>query len=117
MTNEIRGITKDIDKEADNILDETDNKKVDIILHNKVSEKFAPIIGSNRVNKYILPYEDKFYDLIFILDVCDFSRTYYEVLRNCRKKIIINRQKLPPTLITAQITAWLFSFPSPSTLS
>ena len=30
MTNEIRGITKDIDRETDNILDETDNKKVDI---------------------------------------------------------------------------------------
>ena len=28
MTNEIRGITKDIDKETDNILDETDNKKL-----------------------------------------------------------------------------------------
>ena len=30
MTNEIRAITKDIDKETDNILDETDNKKIDI---------------------------------------------------------------------------------------
>ena len=30
MTNEIRGITKDIDKETDNILDETDNKKIDV---------------------------------------------------------------------------------------
>ena len=30
MTNEIRGITKDIDNETDNILDETDNKKIDI---------------------------------------------------------------------------------------
>ena len=30
MTNEIRGITKDINKEADNILDEADNKKVNI---------------------------------------------------------------------------------------
>lgn len=30
MTNEIRGITKDIDKETDNILDETDNKKINI---------------------------------------------------------------------------------------
>ena len=30
MTNEIRGITKDIDRETDNILDETDNKKIDI---------------------------------------------------------------------------------------
>lgn len=28
MTNEIRGITKDIDRETDNILDETDNKKL-----------------------------------------------------------------------------------------
>ncbi len=27
MTNEIRGITRDINKEADIILDETDNKK------------------------------------------------------------------------------------------
>ena len=30
MTNEIRVITKDIDKETDNILDETDNKKIDV---------------------------------------------------------------------------------------
>ena len=30
MTNEIRGITKDIDNETDNILDETDNKKIDV---------------------------------------------------------------------------------------
>ena len=30
MTNEIRGITKDIDRETDNILDETDNKKIDV---------------------------------------------------------------------------------------
>ena len=30
MTNEIRGITKDLDKETDNILDETDNKKIDV---------------------------------------------------------------------------------------
>lgn len=32
MTNEIRGITRDINKEADNILDEADNKKVNIEL-------------------------------------------------------------------------------------
>ena len=30
MTNEIRGITKDIDKSTDAILDETDNKKIDV---------------------------------------------------------------------------------------
>ena len=66
------------------------NKKVDIILHNKVSEKFSSIIGENRVNKYIFPYEDKYYDLIFILDVCDFHRTYYEILKKGKKKIIID---------------------------
>ena len=31
MTNEIRGITKDIDYSADNILEEVDNKKVDVL--------------------------------------------------------------------------------------
>ncbi len=30
MTNEIRGITRDIDRDADDILDETDNKKINI---------------------------------------------------------------------------------------
>ena len=43
MTNEIRGITKDIDKEADNILDETDNKKVDIEV---ISDSAREIKGS-----------------------------------------------------------------------
>ena len=43
MTNEIRGITKDIDKEADNILDETDNKKVDIEV---ISDSARDIKGS-----------------------------------------------------------------------
>lgn len=43
ITNEIRGITKDIDKEADNILDETDNKKVDIEV---ISDSAREIKGS-----------------------------------------------------------------------
>ena len=43
MTNEIRGITKDIDKEADNILDEIDNKKVDIEV---ISDSAREIKGS-----------------------------------------------------------------------
>lgn len=64
------------------------NKKVDIILHDKVSSKFSHIIGKNRVEKYILPYEGKRYDLVFMLDVSDFNRTYYDV-RNISKNIII----------------------------
>lgn len=39
MTNEIRGITRDINKEADIILDETDNKKIDIeVIDNSARE-------------------------------------------------------------------------------
>ena len=43
ITNEIRGITKDINYEADNILNETDNKKVDL---NIVNESAREIKGS-----------------------------------------------------------------------
>lgn len=43
MTNEIRGITKDIDKEADNILDEVGNKKLDIEV---ISDSAREIKGS-----------------------------------------------------------------------
>lgn len=39
MTNEIRGITRDINKEADIILDETDNKKIDVeVIDNSARE-------------------------------------------------------------------------------
>ena len=43
ITNEIRGITKDINYEADNILNETDNKKVDL---NVVNDSAREIKGS-----------------------------------------------------------------------
>ena len=43
MTNEIRGITKDIDNSADAILDETDNKKIDIEF---INDKARDIKGS-----------------------------------------------------------------------
>ena len=43
ITNEIRGITKDINYEADNILNETDNKKVDL---NIVNDSAREIKGS-----------------------------------------------------------------------
>lgn len=66
------------------------NKNVDIIIHNKIPEKFAPIIGANRVNKYIVPYEGKRYDVLFMLDVADFDRTYYDAQHISKKVIIID---------------------------
>lgn len=63
-------------------------KRVDIILQSKVAKKFAPIIGSNRVDKYMIPYEGKHYDVIFILDVADYERTYSPI-QNMTSKIVI----------------------------
>jgi phosphoesterase RecJ-like protein len=65
-------------------------KKVDIIIHNKIPEKFASIIGKNRINKYIIPYEGKTYDILFMLDVADFNRTYYDAQYIAKKTIIID---------------------------
>ena len=39
MTNEIRNITKDIDYSADDILDETSNKKVDVEVINDAARE------------------------------------------------------------------------------
>lgn len=66
------------------------NKKVDIIMHNKVSKVFAPIIGKNRVDKFFIPYEDKIYDLTFMIDVSDFNRTYHDIRRISKQIVIID---------------------------
>lgn len=65
-------------------------KKVDIIVQTKIAKKFAPIIGQNRVDKFIIPYEEKRYDLTFILDVADFNRTYYNIKYKSNKIVIID---------------------------
>ncbi len=66
------------------------NKRVDIIIHNKIPKKFSPIIGENRVEKYIIPHSERHYDLAFILDVADFNRTYYDIKYMASKIIIID---------------------------
>lgn len=66
------------------------NKRVDIILQSKIPKKFAPIIGEQRVEKYILPHNEKRYDLAFILDVSDFDRTYFDIKYISKKIIIID---------------------------
>lgn len=65
-------------------------KKVDIIMQTKIAKKFAPIIGQHRVDKFIIPYEEKRYDLTFVLDVADFNRTYYDIKYKSNKIIIID---------------------------
>lgn len=53
------------------------NKEVDFIIQSKISDDFVNIVGEDRVNKVIIPYNKK-YDVLFILDVSDFNRTYYK---------------------------------------
>ena len=65
-------------------------KRVDIIINNKIPKKFAPIIGHNRVERFMFPYEEKHYDLAFILDVADFNRTYYDIKYRSSKFVIID---------------------------
>lgn len=73
-------------------------KKVDIIINSKIPKKFAPIIGQNRVEKFMIPYEEKHYDLTFILDVANFNRTYYDIKYKSNKFVIIDHhlnEKVP----------------------
>ena len=79
MTNEIRGITRDINKEADIILDETDNKKIDIeVIDNSAREikgstaRFTTMTNeildvSNMDGASIRVYDEK-YNIRLILD-------------------------------------------------
>ena len=71
MTNEIRGITKDIDYSADNILEEVDNKKVDVLnIGNSAREiknntaKFTTmtneILDISQMDSNIKIYNDKY---------------------------------------------------------
>lgn len=62
------------------------NKKVDFIIQSKISDDFAEIVGRNRVNKIFIPRNKK-YDVLFILDVSDYNRTYYK--NNIAKQVII----------------------------
>lgn len=66
----------------------TIGKKVDLIIHNKISDRYASIIGKNRVNKIFLPNEGKRYDLLIMLDFSDPNRTI-DNLRRLSKTIIV----------------------------
>lgn len=80
MTNEIRGITKDIDYSADNILEEVDNKKVDVLnIGNSAREiknntaKFTTmtneILDISQMDSSIKIYNDKYNIKIIIKEL------------------------------------------------
>lgn len=80
MTNEIRGITKDIDYSADNILEEVDNKKVDVLnIGNSAREiknntaKFTTmtneILDISQMDSNIKIYNDKYNIKIIIKEL------------------------------------------------
>ena len=100
MTNEIRGITKDINKEADNILDETDNKKVNVeVIEDSAREikgstaKFTTITNeildvSNMDGASIRVYDEK-YNIKLILK--SLINTYK---KRCDDKNIVFRSNI-----------------------
>ena len=80
MTNEIRGITRDIDYSADNILEEVDNKKVDVLnIGNSAREiknntaKFTTmtneILDISQMDSNIKIYNDKYNVKIIIKEL------------------------------------------------
>lgn len=67
------------------------NKKVDIILQNKVSSNYSSIIGANRVNKIIIPA--KRYDLLIVLDCSTPERTIDNLHRFSKNIIVIDHHE------------------------
>ena len=65
-------------------------KKVDIIYHNSVPKGYAPIVGENKVGKIIIPSNQKFYDLVFLLDCSEYSRTISNIDKIGKCLIVID---------------------------
>ena len=72
-------------------------KKVDVLIHNKISDHYAPIVGNHRVNKIFTPSHGKVYDLLFIVDCADPDRTVDNVKKIAKKKIRTEYPKLIST--------------------
>ena len=50
-------------------------KKVDVVIQNPISKGYSKIIGEDKVEKIIIPSKYKMYDLVFLLDCSEYSRT------------------------------------------
>jgi len=65
-------------------------KKVDIICHNPIPQGYGKLIGENNINKIIIPSRQKFYDLVFLLDCSEYSRTINNVDKMGKCLIVID---------------------------
>jgi nanoRNase/pAp phosphatase (c-di-AMP/oligoRNAs hydrolase) len=65
-------------------------KKVDIIIQNKISSKYSKIIGSNRVNRIMVPYHGRKYDLLILVDCANPDRTVNNIFELSDFMIVID---------------------------
>lgn len=84
-------------------------KKVDLIIQDKINEKFSSIVGENRVNKIFLPSNGKKYDLLFMVDFSNPNRASVNV-RGLAKYIIvldhhINNRKFGDIYLNENVSA------------
>lgn len=49
--------------------------EVDLIIHNKVNRRFAPLLGRDRVERILIPSDNKRYDLLIMVDFSDPTKT------------------------------------------
>lgn len=68
-------------------------KKVDLIIHDKLSQKFAPIVGRHRVNKTFVPSFGKVYDLLIMVDFSDPSRTVRNIEKLSKFTIVLDHHR------------------------
>jgi phosphoesterase RecJ-like protein len=65
------------------------NKHVDLIIQNRIPIEYSKIIGENRVNKIFIP-QNKYYDVVFLVDCADPERTIDNVSNMARCLITID---------------------------
>lgn len=65
-------------------------KIVDLLIYDKIHERYAPIVGENRVNKIITPPEGRKYDLLIMVDFSDPYRTKFDVKRLAKFIIVLD---------------------------
>lgn len=63
---------------------------VDLIIHEKINQKFSSIIGEKRVNRIIKSPEGRKYDLLFMIDFSNPNRTSVDVKKISKYIIVID---------------------------
>jgi phosphoesterase RecJ-like protein len=65
-------------------------KTVDLIIHEKINERFSPIIGENRVNRIINAPQGRKYDILFMVDFSNPYRTSVDVKRLAKYIVVLD---------------------------